>query len=67
MSTSWDNAPEWANFKATDENGQEFWYEKEPLVGRREWELNSQQVIGKVAVVKTFSTVNWFDSLEKRP
>lgn len=35
--TYWVNAPEWANYVATDEDGNMYWYEKEPYLRKYDW------------------------------
>jgi hypothetical protein len=66
MSTNWDDAPEWAKFKATDADGQSFWYEHAPELGHRQWN-NAQQCISRVDKVKPPISIDWLDSLEERP
>ena len=34
------NKPEWAKFKATDEDGKEYYYEVEPIRGSLWWDEN---------------------------
>ena len=34
---SWDDAPEWANWLAMDENGDWYWYEYEPVPNGNSW------------------------------
>lgn len=34
---SWDDAPEWANWLAMDEDGDWYWHKKEPYFNGVEW------------------------------
>lgn len=60
---SWNEAPEWANWLAQDNDGQWVWYKTKPLVEGNEFDggerllgLDFGKVIG-----------NWQDTLEQRP
>jgi len=64
MSTIWDNAPEWAQFIATDADGQEYWYEHEPTLSGRHW--IKRFITGQVARVRP-KMYNWQCSLKERP
>jgi Lar family restriction alleviation protein len=58
---SWDDAPEWAQWLAQDENGYWYWHKECPTAGTQLWASGS--TIYKHAAV--FS--DWKDSLEQRP
>lgn len=68
MKPSWDNAPEWANWLALDENGEWYWYEEEPAIPNndtisyRYWDTYKNfKLAGREKWEK------WEDSLEQRP
>lgn len=63
MGTEWERAPEWANYRATDADGQTYWYEGEPELNGRHWENND---FGKVEKVILKPGINWQDTLECR-
>lgn len=63
---SWINVPGWAQYKATDKNGDVFAYEFKPMLSksRGEWCLKG----GECAVVfEQVDATDWQDSLEQRP
>jgi hypothetical protein len=60
MSTPWDNAPEWARWRATDETGWTYWYEYEPIMGQDGWYILRGQS-------KLDSRPEWQASKEGRP
>jgi hypothetical protein len=37
MIPEWKDAPEWANYRAMDSNGEWFWYECSPRGGFKSW------------------------------
>lgn len=37
MKPSWDDAPEWANWLAMDDNGVWYWHDEKPLWRYDEW------------------------------
>lgn len=37
MKPDWKDAPEWANYRAMDSNGEWFWYECPPRSGSKTW------------------------------
>lgn len=37
MKPDWKDAPEWANYRAMDSNGEWFWYECSPRSGFKSW------------------------------
>jgi len=61
---SWDDAPEWANYKAMDGNGRWFWYEKVPVRASNSvamwFEFHGQ-------VKSCFELPDWAATLQKRP
>lgn len=59
---SWDDAPEWAQFLAQDENNEWYWYEREPSVMRDAWSAN-----GGLARSASPEPDLWSDTLERRP
>lgn len=61
----WKDAPEWANWRAVDANGDLFYYEKEPFHGNDEWYV--RVVESKSEFAGTFDVVDWQNSLECRP
>jgi len=64
MKPSWDDAPEWANWLAQDEDGSWWWYEDKPKLNLDIWWGCDRMmpVFGK----KEF-TPNWRETLEQRP
>lgn len=56
---SWDDAPEWANWLAMDENGEWWWFEYKPHKTAHFW--NS---LGRV---KPVVNLEWQETLEERP
>ena len=67
MKPSWKDAPEWAQYLAMDENGQWYWFDKEPSIsdnpmwGCPRWDI----LIG--GHVREACVPGWRDTLEKRP
>lgn len=57
---SWNNAPEWANFLAMDEDGTWNWYENEPAAIRQG--INYWATMGGQA-----QEAGWEATLEGRP
>ncbi len=60
---NWDDAPEWANWAAQDENGSWFWYENKPTKDLTSWFDKSN---GNFCSVD-FPCNLWGDSLHQRP
>ena len=58
----WSDAPEWATCLVTDENGDRYWFENEPVADKHEW-LN--QVSGQVQIA--YRNPGWNHSLVRRP
>jgi len=63
-SGDWSKAPDWANWKAMDENGKWYWYEGMPRMCDSIWHNPglAQIIIGKTATDK-----DWTKTLEQRP
>jgi muconolactone delta-isomerase len=66
MITEWERAPEWANYKATDADGQTYWYEKEPRLGGCQWDNTQITPIGRIEKVIPKPGIKWQDTLEYR-
>ena len=64
---NWNDAPEWANYAATDKNGKAYWFEDKPSYDK-EW-VNSIYSAARLEFYKTFPIVPCLsrDSLERRP
>lgn len=58
----WAAAPDWAVAGATDKNGSQWWYEKEPSLGLNSWNAGCGIFIEMETQHPHFS-----DSLERRP
>ena len=56
----WEDAPEWAQWLAMDEDGDWYWYEKEPEPGWKSWAPRK----GKTTVA---GETDWEKTLEQRP
>ena len=67
-SYNWNDAPEWANYAATDKDGRAHWFEDRPSYYGEEW-LNSTGNTGRMEFYKAFPVVPTLscDSLERRP
>lgn len=72
MKPSWEDAPEWANYLAMDEDGDWYWFKFEPIMaewdGSEGWDIDGPS--GFSAFASTGGSIlnlNWFDSLEYRP
>lgn len=62
---AWSEAPSWANWAATDENGYFFWYEEEPFIHGVGWDIRGES---KYQCVKLLNhCADWRLSLEARP
>ena len=59
----WSIAPEWAQWAATDKDGEMYWYDKKPLTGGISWINNHVSVSFDIAP----ECKDWKDSLEARP
>lgn len=60
MKPDWKDAPEWANWKAMDEDGEWWWYEEEPYIFYNYWVVRP----GRRARA---GYIQWRDTLEARP
>lgn len=61
MKPSWDDAPEWANYLAMDEDGEWWWYEMEPIKRLGYWSAMGMKSAADQDIYQ------WEESLEKRP
>ena len=62
----WDEAPEWANWAAKDENGRVYWYTNKPAEVVGEW-CAVLPGIGEMASESVTIPGPWRDSLRERP
>ena len=60
----WEEAPEWANWAATDFDGMRFWYQSEPFVGDVKWNNSGGQ--SQYADHQN-GCANWRASKQRRP
>lgn len=69
MKPSWDDAPEWANYLAQDEDGEWKWFERAPFIdeGGRWESYVKQQHKWMYASEDAPYNHNWRKSLEERP
>jgi hypothetical protein len=62
----WEDAPDWAEYAAIDQNGRAFWYEGKPKLMYTIWAVS----FGDVKLI-SFGNLkknkNWKLSLQKRP
>lgn len=59
----WKDAPDWAEWLAMDEDGECFWYEKQPTLGEFSWYDG-----GEFEETSSFCVdVSWQKTLERRP
>ena len=64
----WKDAPEWAMWWAMDEDGDCFWYERQPISGEFSWYHRGEEVRGEWEEAPPMSDdVNWKETLEPRP
>lgn len=62
----WSKAPHWAQWAATDSDGNFFWYEQEPFLAIREWLIDDGK--HKYGFRVFFEDCSeWKQSLQKRP
>lgn len=61
----WHEAPEWAMWAATDEDGEANWIELEPIKSDRAW-INFMGYISGIGYFPELAK-DWQNSLEKRP
>lgn len=65
---SWDDAPEWAQWLAQDEDGPHYWFETEPHTTTDRHGRYWQAERGRVQrISKENPNPNWRDTLEQRP
>lgn len=62
MKPSWDDAPEWANYLAMDDDGEWYWFEMEPAYDGAMWNQRGGQ-----ASLAISNEESGLDSLEQRP
>ena len=60
---NWSDAPEWANYKATDRDDSGWWYEHKPILSDYYWVESTGRFL---RVVPLIICENWEDTLEKR-
>jgi hypothetical protein len=62
----WDSAPEWANYRAMDADGREYWFEYEPTIDEELglWEAFDSD--GHCDQILNTARTNWRFSLQKR-
>lgn len=63
----WSKAPVWANWLATDVNGDQYWFASKPFVvpGRTYWK--SGDAAFKLRRSRKSYAENWQESLRQRP
>lgn len=59
---SWDDAPEWANYYATDNDGFSYWYARKPHLVSLAWAVEKGLICRNLPVIKS-----WKDPLQSRP
>jgi hypothetical protein len=64
----WDWAPDWAKFAVTDDNGNGFWCDTEPVIVEGEWVIHKNARCLKIGKHNNLPSdfMPWA-SLEKRP
>jgi hypothetical protein len=60
----WANAPEWAMYRAIDEDGEGYWFEKKPRIVD---DIPIWVYGGKSEFFGNFDPTNWKNSLQQRP
>lgn len=64
----WDTAPEWANWAATDENGEQWFFEKEPNTYVSDWVKSPGSDCALIRRGKGHvACPNWRNTLRPRP
>ena len=58
----WDNAPDWAQWVATDSNGTVCFYEEKPQAKFAAWWGG-----GRIKIASTGGDNTWRESLQRRP
>lgn len=59
----WEDAPDWAQYAAIDQNGEAYWLGNKPFLGIKTWQCGKYSRIVNCAIPKDF---NWKLSLQKR-
>jgi hypothetical protein len=62
---TWDDAPEWARWRAVDKTGVAFYYENKPVIDSDGGWLGGRPF--NLLAISKFDHTNWKDSLEERP
>jgi hypothetical protein len=64
---NWSDAPEWAEYIATDKNGASFYYEKEPFANEyiEKWLISCTE--NKCTKIQPVCIESWQQSIQKRP
>jgi hypothetical protein len=63
MKPSWNDAPEWANYLAQDENGEWTWFARKPWIVRDVFVSPDEWDYAEV----TSDPTGWRDTLDSRP
>jgi hypothetical protein len=63
----WDNAPYWANYAATDLNGEQWWFEFKPSKGETIWVQPPKGRCSRLQRKASNANFFWEYSLDKRP
>ena len=63
---SWDDAPEYANWLAQDENGMWYWYEIEPHQEAACWNFHGDDDYERVNRIGDSANPNWRNTLKAR-
>ena len=64
MKPSWDDAPEWAQWLAMDEDGRWWWYEEKPVLQTNYFYWLGSKMEESLPVLDKFTP--WDESLKKR-
>ena len=64
---SWDDAPEWANYRARDQYGGWYWYELKPIWYPENEEWDKQDNSKCLNAPASFKKIDGANSLEARP
>ena len=57
----WSKAPEWANYHAFNDDGQGYWFEKQPISRSTFWSTNNR------LLESPYKILSWKKSLTRRP
>ena len=64
LEPNWEEAPDWANWWAVNEDGDSWWFECEPPLSRDQWLMNGNwNYAGNV----NLNGFNWRETLTHRP